>query len=161
SQGVCGVGAEAGGPLLLMLVTAIGGRIFFGRLADIIGPLRAWMAATAWQTALMLGFMLLGSLQSFWLFTPLYGFGYGGVMTGVLISVRALTPASRRASATGIVLAFGWFGHALGGWQGGVFFDLTGAYFWSFANATLFGLMNLVIVGAIYLSVQRRTGAAA
>ena len=160
-QGVCGVGAEAGGPLLLMLVAAIGGRIFFGRLADIIGPLRAWMAATAWQTALMLGFMLLGSLQSFWLFTPLYGFGYGGVMTGVLISVRALTPASRRASATGIVLAFGWFGHALGGWQGGVFFDLTGAYFWSFANATLFGLMNLVIVGAIYLSVQRRTGAAA
>ena len=159
-QGVCGVGAEAGGPLLLMLVAAIGGRIFFGRLADIIGPLRAWMAATAWQTALMLGFMLLGSLQSFWLFTPLYGFGYGGVMTGVLISVRALTPASRRASATGIVLAFGWFGHALGGWQGGVFFDLTGAYFWSFANATLFGLMNLVIVGAIYLSVQKRTAAA-
>ncbi len=160
-QGVCGVGAEAGGPLLLMLVAAIGGRVFFGRLADKIGPLRAWMAATAWQTALMLGFMLLGSLQSFWLFAPLYGFGYGGVMTGVLVSVRALTPASRRASATGIVLAFAWFGHALGGWQGGVFFDLTGAYFWSFANATIFGLMNLTIVGAIYAASRRRIAALA
>jgi MFS family permease len=155
-QGVCGVGAEAGGPLLLMLVAAIGGRIFFGRLADMIGPLRAWMAATAWQTALMLGFMLLGSLHSFWLFTPLYGFGYGGVMTGVLISVRTLTPASRRASATGIVLAFAWFGHALGGWQGGFFFDLTGAYFWSFANATIFGLTNLAIVSTIYVATRRR-----
>lgn len=40
-QEVNGVGAEAGGPLLLMLIAAIGGRIFFGRLADMIGPIRA------------------------------------------------------------------------------------------------------------------------
>jgi len=159
-QGVCGVGAEAGGPLLLLLVTAIGGRIFFGRLADMIGPLRAWLAATAWQTALMLGFMLLGSIQEFWLFAPLYGFGYGGVMTGVLVSVRMLTPASRRASATGIVLAFAWFGHALGGWQGGFFFDLTGAYFWTFANAALFGLLNLAIVSMLYFTTRRSMAAA-
>lgn len=154
-QAVCGVGAEAGGPLLLMLVTAIGGRIFFGRLADNIGPLRAWMAATAWQTALMLVFLTLGSMQSFWLFAPLYGFGYGGVMTGVLISVRALTPEGRRASATGIVLSFGWLGHAFGGWQGGLSYDLTGTYVWAFTNATLFGLINLVIVGSIYLVARR------
>ncbi|MEZ5811188.1 MAG: MFS transporter [Rhizobiaceae bacterium] len=160
-QGVCGVGAEAGGPLLLLLVAAIGGRIVFGRLADMIGPLRAWMTATAWQTALMLGFMMLGSLKSFWLFAPLYGFGYGGVMTGVLVSVRALTPTSRRASATGIVLAFAWFGHAIGGWQGGFFFDLTGAYFWSFANAALFGLMNLAVVGTIYVITRRKLAALA
>ena len=155
-QIVCGVGAEAGGPLLLMLVTAVVGRIFFGRLADKIGPLRAWMLATAWQTALMLGFMLLGSLQAFWIFAVLYGFGYGGVMTGVLVSVRALTPASRRASATGIVLAFAWLGHAAGGWQGGLTFDITGAYFWAFANATAFGLINLAIVGTIYWLLRRQ-----
>lgn len=155
-QSVCGVGAEAGGPLLLMLVAAIAGRIFFGRLADSIGPLRAWMAATAWQTALMLGFMILGSLQAFWIFAVFYGFGYGGVMTGVLVSVRALTPQSRRASATGIVLAFAWLGHAAGGWQGGLTFDLTGAYFWAFANATIFGLINLAIIGTLYFVVRRR-----
>lgn len=107
---------EAGGPLLLMLVTAITGRIFFGRLADMIGPLLAWMLATTWQTCLMLGFMQLGSLQAFWIFVVLYGFGYGGVMTGVLVSIRALTPQSIRASLTGIVLAFAWLGHAAGGW---------------------------------------------
>lgn len=159
-QSVCNVGAEAGGPLLLMLVVAIGGRVFFGRLADMIGPLRAWMAATAWQTALMLGFLTLGTLQSFWIFAPLYGFGYGGVMTGVLISVRALTPEARRASATGIVLSFGWLGHALGGWQGGLSYDVTGAYAWAFTNATLFGLINLMIVGGIYLIARRKAFAA-
>jgi len=160
-QTVGGVGAEAGGPLLLLLVTAIAGRIFFGHLADILGPLRAWMVATAWQTALMLGFVLLGSMQAFWYFVPLYGFGYGGVMTGVLVSVRALTPPSRRASATGIVLAFAWMGHAVGGWQGGFVFDLTGAYFWAFANATIFGLISLAIVGAIYFAVNRNQLSAA
>lgn len=156
-QMVCGVGAEAGGPLLLMLVTAVVGRIFFGRLADAIGPLRAWMAATAWQTVLMLGFMLLGSMQAFWVFAVLYGFGYGGVMTGVLVSIRALTPQSRRASATGIVLAFAWLGHAAGGWQGGLTFDISGAYFWAFANATIFGLVNLAIIGTIFGLSRRRT----
>ncbi len=156
-QGVCGVGAEAGGPLLIMLVSAIFGRLFFGKLADVIGPIRAWMAATAWQTALILGFFYLDTMQGFWLFAPLYGFGYGGVMTGVLVTVGALAPAANRASATGIVLAFGWAGHALGGWQGGFFFDLTGAYFWTLANAVIAGSINLVIVGMIYLMIRRRT----
>lgn len=157
-QAVCGVGAEAGGPLLLMLVSAIAGRVFFGRLADSIGPLRAWMAATAWQTTLMLGFMLLGTMQAFWVFAVLYGFGYGGVMTGVLVSVRALTPQASRASATGIVLAFAWLGHAAGGWQGGLTYDLTGAYFWAFANATFFGIVNLAIIGAVFWLVRRNSG---
>ncbi|MCT8158967.1 MFS transporter [Pseudoruegeria sp. SHC-113] len=160
-QGVCGVGAEAGGPLLIMLGAAVLGRVFFGRLADIIGPVQAWMAATSWQTALMLGFVFLGTMQGFWLFAPLYGFGYGGVMTGVLITVGTLTPPARRASATGIVLAFGWAGHALGGWQGGFVFDLTGGYFWTYANAVIAGLINLLIVGTIWLALRRRAQAGA
>ncbi len=155
-QGVCSVSAEAGGPLLAMLIAAIVGRIFFGKLADTIGPIRAWMAAAAWQTVLMLGFVTLGSMQAFWLFAPFYGFGYGGVMTGVLITVAALTPATNRASATGIVLAFGWLGHALGGWQGGFFFDLTGDYFWTYANAMLAGAINLAVVGSIWLALRHR-----
>lgn len=158
-QGVSGAGAEAGGPLLAMLIAAVAGRLFFGRLADIIGPIPAWLAATAWQTALMLGFVFLDTMQSFWIYAPLYGFGYGGVMTGVLITVGALTPAARRASATGIVLAFGWAGHALGGWQGGHFFDMTGAYFWTFANATSAGAINLVIVALIWVAIHRRVAA--
>ena len=86
---------------------------------------------------------------------PVYGFGYGGVMTGVLVSVHALVPSAKRASATGIVLAFGWLGHALGGWQGGLFFDITGSYSWSFFNAAFAGSLNLLIVGSIFLWLGR------
>ena len=158
-QGVCGVGAAAGGPLLVMMLAAIAGRVFFGALADRVGPMAAWMSATAWQTAPMFGFVLIPTLGMFTAYAPLYGFGYGGVMTGVLVTTGALVPPARRASATGIVLAFGWAGHALGGWQGGVFFDLTGAYTWTFANAVLAGAINLVIVGTLLVVIRRRTAA--
>ncbi|HSM20085.1 MAG TPA: MFS transporter, partial [Hyphomicrobiales bacterium] len=96
-------------------------------------------------------------IGTFYLFAPLYGFGYAGVMTGILITTRALTPASRRASATGIILAFAWLGHGVGGYQGGLFFDLTGTYTLSFANAAFAGVLNLLIVGSLFLVVRRRS----
>lgn len=160
-QGVCGVTAEAGGPLLVMLIAAVGGRVFFGALSDRIGPIQTWMITVSWQTALMMGFLLWGTLSAFYLFAPLYGFGYGGVMTAVLVTTRSLAPPGRAASSTGIVLAFGWLGHALGGWQGGAFFDLTGAYVASFGVATLAGAVNLTILGSLALVLVRRQSASA
>ena len=156
-QSICGNGTEAGGPLLTMLIAAIAGRIFFGRLSDIFGPLQTWMLATAWQTVLVIGFVYLDGISSFWLFAPLYGFGYGGVMTGVLVSVRALASPTHFAATSGFVLAFGWFGHALGGWQGGLLFDITGTYFWAFANAAIAGALNIALIATLLICVRRRT----
>ncbi len=148
--------SKAGSVLFLMLLVAIGGRVFFGVLADRIGAMTAWLAASAWQTLLVFGFTWINSLGGFYLFAVLYGFGYAGVMTGVLTTTRSLTPVSRRASSTGIVLAFAWLGHGLGGFQGGLFYDMTGAYTVTYANAALAGLLNLVLVGALYLTLRRR-----
>ena len=150
---------EAGSVLFVMLIAAIIGRIAFGKLADMIGAIPAYMTASLWQTALIFVFTQIDSLNALYFFAPIYGFGYAGVMTGVLITTRALTPISRRAGSTGIILAFGWLGHGLGGYQGGLFFDLTGSYTLSFANGALAGLINLVIVGSLFLTIRRRTGA--
>ena len=153
----CGIPApQAGGVLFTMLVAAIVGRVAFGKLADWIGAVPAYMTASLWQTTLVFVFTRIDLLEGFYLFAPIYGFGYAGVMTGLLITVRELTPLAQRASATGIILAFAWLGHGLGGYQGGLFFDLTGAYTVSFANAALAGVINLLIVGALFLTVRRR-----
>jgi predicted MFS family arabinose efflux permease len=148
---------EAGGVLFVMLIAAIFGRVAFGKLADIIGAIPAYLAASLWQTSLVFLFTQIGSLETFYAFAPIYGFGYAGVMTTLLITTRALTPATRRSGATGIILAFGWLGHGLGGYQGGLCFDLTGAYTYSFANAAFAGMLNLVLVGSLFLTVRRRT----
>lgn len=152
---------EAGGVLFVVLITAILGRIAFGKLADMIGAIPAYMTASLWQTVLVFVFTQIDSLDMFYAFAPIYGFGYAGVMTGSLITIRTLTPASQRASSTGIILAFAWLGHGLGGYQGGLFFDLTGAYTVSFANAALAGVLNLLIVGSLFLTIRRQTTAPA
>lgn len=65
----------------------------------------------------------------------------------------------RRASAIGIVVLFAWVGHAVGGYQGGLFFDLTGDYTLTYANAALAGTINLIIVATLFLTVSRRQAA--
>jgi hypothetical protein len=44
----------------------------------------------------------------------------------------------------------------LGDWQGGFFFDLTGAYTVFYANAVLAGVINLLILGALWRAITRR-----
>ena len=151
---------EAGSVLFTMLMVAILGRIAFGKLADMFGAIPAYLIASAWQTLLVFGFTYMSSLDSYYLYAAVYGFGYAGVMTGVLITARNLTAPARRASSMGVILAFAYLGHGLGGWQGGYFFDLTGDYSWTYAIAAIAGVINLVIVGALWLAVNRRPGAA-
>ena len=147
---------EAGSVIFVMLLVAIIGRVFFGKLADMIGAIQAYFIASAWQTLLIFGFVQIESLNSFYIFVIVYGFGYSGVMTGILVCVRVLTPLSRRASALGIVTLFGWVGHAIGGYQGGYFYDLTGGYSLAYANGAIAGVINLIIVASLYMTINRR-----
>ena len=147
---------DAGSVLLVMLTVAIVGRIVFGKLADMIGAIRTYWIASCWQTVLVFFFLQVDTLQGYYIFAIIYGFGYAGVMTGILISARVLTPASKRASVLGIVLFFAYLGHGIGGYQGGYFFDLTGNYTLTYANAAMAGILNLILVGALYFTTNRR-----
>jgi predicted MFS family arabinose efflux permease len=158
-QGHCIAAPDASGVLFVMLIAAILGRVAFGKLADVIGPIPAYMAASSWQTVAVFAFTRIHDLAGFYVFAPVYGFGYAGVMTGLLVTARALTPPARRAASMGVILAFGWLGHGLGGFQGGFFFDLTGRYTLGFANAALAGAANVLLLGTLLLTVWRRRAA--
>jgi MFS family permease len=146
---------SAGSVIFVMLLVAIVGRLAFGKLADMVGAVPAYMTATAWMTLMVFGFVYIESLQTFYVYSIVYGFGYAGVMTGVLVSIRVLTPPSRRASAFGIVTMFGWFGHAIGGYQGGALYDVTGDYTTSYAVAAIAGILNLIIVSSLLRKTKR------
>jgi predicted MFS family arabinose efflux permease len=152
---------DAASVLFVMLIAGFCGRIAFGKLADVIGAIRAYWIASLWQTVLVVLFLQMESLDHFYLFAIVYGFGYGGVMTGILVCVSVLIPPSRRAAGLGIVMLFAWVGHAVGGYQGGLFFDLTGDYTVTYANAAVAGTINLIIVATLFLTVSRRQAALA
>jgi MFS family permease len=155
-----GIGApDAGGVMLAMLTVGVAGRVFFGRLADMIGAIPAYLTASIWQTVLVFGFTQFQSLNAFYLYAVLYGFGYSGVMTGILTTTRVLTRPSRRAGAMGIIGAFAFVGHGIGGWQGGMLYDLTGGYAAPYAVAAAAGVLNLLVMSTLVMRIRRRRAA--
>ncbi|HKJ52599.1 MAG TPA: MFS transporter [Gammaproteobacteria bacterium] len=148
---------DAGGVLFLMMVVAIAGRAVFGHVADRIGAIQTWLLTSAWQTLLVFGFTMVHGTSAFYVYAVIYGFGYAGVMTSVLVTTRNLTAPARRAASLGIVLAFGYIGHGIGGWQGGFFYDMTGTYTWSYANAVISGFVNLAVIGSLWWTINRRS----
>ena len=145
---------QAGGVIFLMLMVGVLGRVTFGKLADVIGAIPAYMTATAWMTLLIYGFILIDDLSAFYIYAPIYGFGYAGVMTGVLATVAAHTPPERRGFAMGVVTMFGWFGHANGGFLGGYLYDMTNDYASAYGIAALAGALNLLVVGTLYWKIR-------
>ena len=155
-QGFCIPATDAGGVMFAMLLAAIVGRVAYGKLCDMIGPVLSWAVASSLQTVGVLAFTQFASLRSFLIFAVVYGFAYAGVMTSLLVSARALTPAPRRGALMGIILAFAWLGHAFGGYQGAAAFDLTGSYTGAFAIGSAAGLLNLALVTALLLLARPR-----
>lgn len=153
-----GIGAkEAAGVILLIYVSGFFGRIAFGKLSDHIGGIRAYWLASFGQTALIFWFTQLQSVGEFYTHAVIFGFFMSGVMTGLIVCVRELTPVHMRGISNGIVVLLAWVGMGLGGYQGGFFFDLSGAYVISYANAAAAGVVNLIIVGSLYSFVRRKT----
>lgn len=148
-QSFCISSTDAGGAMFAMLLAAIGGRVAYGKLCDLIGATRSWFVASALQTAGVLAFTQFASLRGFLFFAVVYGFAYAGVMTSLLVATRALTPASNKATWMGIVLSFAWLGHAFGGFQGAFAYDLTAGYGAGFAAGALAGAGNLILVGML------------
>jgi len=148
-QSFCISSTDAGGVMFAMLLAAIGGRIVYGKLCDLIGAVRSWFVASMLQTIGVLAFTQFSSLRGFMLFAIVYGFAYAGVMTSLLVATRALTPARNKATWMGIVLSFGWLGHAFGGFQGAFAYDLTAGYGAGFAAGALAGAGNLIMVGML------------
>ncbi|HET9207323.1 MAG TPA: MFS transporter [Burkholderiaceae bacterium] len=154
-------GRESAGLLAVMMVCGLAGRIAFGRLADRTGNLQAYIVASAGQTALAFLFPLMQSRAELYLLSAAFGLVFSGAMTSFILCAREYSPAHRTGLSIGIVMFFAWLGMALGGWQGGLFFDLCGSYGPSFSNASLGGVANLLVLGLLYVITVHRPRRAA
>jgi MFS family permease len=149
------IGAVCGSPnvgvdsLLTAMIAGAIGRVFFGSIADRIGPLKAYALASSIQTACVLAFPLLGDAPSFMLLSALFGFGFAGNMTCLSLCVRQAVPANRFGGSIGFVMMVAWVGMACGGYMGGVLFDRSLSYTLSFLLAGAAGLLNLAVLAAL------------
>jgi len=154
-------GRESAGLLAVMMVCGMAGRLAFGRLADRVGNLQSYIVASGGQTALAVLFPLMQTQTELYLLSAAFGLVFSGSMTSLILCAREYSSPQRTGLSIGLVMFFGWFGMALGGWQGGLFFDLCGSYGPSFANASLGGVANLMVLGLLYLVTVHRPRRAA
>jgi MFS family permease len=140
----------AAGLLLSAMIAGIFGRLFFGWLADRIGGLGAYALSCFAQTAIVFWFTQTTSVAALFQLSILFGFGFAGVMTCLLICAREAAPLRMSGTAMAIVSTTAWIGMGIGSYQAGFFYDLQQNYVLSYGNAAIAGIVNLLIVAALF-----------
>jgi MFS family permease len=157
---VCGSPALGATSLLVAMLSGAVGRVCFGLAADRLGYLPSYALASAVQTGCVAAYPLFGDGTSLLALSVAFGFGFAGNMTCLVLCVRDLVPASRFGGALGLVMLVAWAGMGVGGYAGGLLFDLTLSYTLSFTLAALAGLLNLATI-AVLMLMRRLPGSPA
>lgn len=145
-------GAEA---LSLILLIAVASTFAMGRLADYIGPTRVSLLCALIQIASLVGFVFVNSLAGIYALSVIHGIPYIAIVQGYALILRQVYGPTIAGWRLGVVMLFAMAGMAVGGWLGGAIFDATLSYRLAFQAALAFNLLNLMLLGALYL-VQRR-----
>ena len=145
--------------LMTLMFAGVVGRIVAGKLGDVIGALPAYMLMSLGQTVFVFWFPHIDNMVGLYALAIVFGFTYSGVMSSILVCTRVMVSARFAARAMSITSFFGWAGMGLGGYLGGFLFDLNNDYFWSYAYASIAGVVNLVILGFFQVRINsaRRT----
>ncbi len=141
--------ARAAEMLSLLLGCAIVSRLMFGLLADRIGPLWALFIGSSGQATMLSAFASVQSFVGLYLLAGLFGLVYGGIVPCYALIVREHYPAQQTGWRIGAMVLFGTIGMALGGWLGGLIFDLVGSYRIAFLVGVGFNVMNLLLIGTL------------
>jgi MFS family permease len=141
----------AAGAGILFTIMAVGaaGRIAIGMLADRTGAIPAYMVSSLLQTLTVFWFVATPQMAILIPVAVVFGFGFSGNMTSLILAVREAMPATHVGRATGIVGMVAWLGMGAGGYVSGWLFDSTGSYAASFALAALAGALNLLTLALL------------
>ena len=84
--------------------------------------------------------------------SAVFGFGFAGNMTCLVLCVRDAVPVDRFGGALGMVMLVASARMGAGSYAGGALFDIYLSYAPSFALAGAAGLLNLATIGAMMVA---------
>ena len=148
-------GSEA---IALILLTAVAATFAMGRLSDYIGPIKVSLLCALIQIASLLGFVFVESLSGIYTLSVIHGIPYIAIVQGYALILRYSYGPNIGGWRLGVVMLFAMAGMAVGGWLGGAIFDTTLSYRSAFQAALAFNLLNLMLLGALYMAQRRRIG---
>ena len=152
-----GYGVARGAEMLsLMLGFGIVSRIASGWLADRVGGAMTLLIGSTLQCLALVFYLISDSLTSLYISSALFGLFQGGIVPSYAIIVREYFPAREAASRVGLTVSSTIVGMALGGWMGGVLFDMTGSYRAAFINGIAWNVLNAAIAWWLLSRQMRR-----
>jgi MFS family permease len=146
-------GSEA---VSLVLISAIVATFVMARLATAIGPLPVSLLCSVIQIGSLVGFMIARDITSIYALSLLHGIPFIAIVQGYALNLRFLYGPTIAGWRLGVVMLFAMVGMAVGGWLGGFIFDATLSYRLAFQAALAFNLLNLMLLGALYIAQRRR-----
>ena len=156
-----GYGVARGAEMLsLMLGFGIISRVGSGWVADKVGGVMTLLIGATLQCIALVFYLIDDGLTSLYLASALFGLFQGGIVPSYAIIVREYFPPSEAATRVGLAISSTIIGMALGGWMGGVLFDMTGSYRAAFLNGIAWNIMTALIAWWL-LARQTRHAAAA
>lgn len=120
--------ATAASVLATIGVFSFLGRIMWGILADRWGPKPAFVLAVFQQGLMMLWLIGTSHPVMFFLFAFFWGIGYGGAMPPYALFVKDYYGLKSFGAIYGGIMVLASMGMALGGYLGGLLYDLSGSY---------------------------------
>jgi MFS family permease len=148
---------SAAAVLSLMMIGGFVGRVGAGKISDHIGGLPTLLLASGTQMVTVFWFSHFDGIAGLYVLSLVFGVGYGGVMPSYAIIIREYIPANLAGRALGIVYCLGNVGMGLGGYFGGLLFDLRGAYTLTFALGVPVSVINLMIIATLWRIMRART----
>ena len=156
-----GYGVARGAEMLsLMLGFGIISRVGSGWIADKVGGVTTLLLGSTLQGVALVVYLIDDGLTSLYLASALFGLFQGGIVPSYAIIVREYFPPREAATRVGIAVSSTIVGMALGGWMGGVLFDMTGSYRAAFINGIAWNVLNAAIAWWL-LTRQNRLAATA
>ena len=151
-----GYGAARGAEMLsLMLASGIASRLVSGFICDRIGGIRTLLLGSALQGVALLLFLPFDGMVPLYVVSALFGLFQGGIVPSYAIIIREHFALQEVGARVGAVIMATLVGMALGGWLSGWIFDQTGSYDAAFINGIAWNLLNLTIVGWLYLRLRK------
>lgn len=146
-------GSEA---ISLILLTAVAATFAMGRLSDHIGPIKVSMLCSAIQLVSLTGYLFVQTLTGIYTLSLIHGIPYIAIVQGYALILRRLYGPGIAGWRLGIVMLFAMAGMAAGGWMGGAIFDATLSYRMAFQASLMFTLLNLMLLGTLYVGQRKR-----
>src|SRR5580704_12467155 len=142
----CGIAPMAAATVIGVAgLSAVGGRVACGLLADRFGAKETLIVGLLVQAVAISLYLLVRDIGEFYALGVLFGIAYGGVMPLYATIVREYFGARIMGTVFGAVAMLSTLGMAVGPWVGGWIYDNLGGYFWLYIASCAIGLGAVAI----------------